>query len=276
MTFNETDNSEPQSADPEFVYDVFISHASEDKGDFVRPLAEALQREGLRVWYDEFTLRAGDSLRGKIDEGLRLSRFGIVVVSPDFFAKRWPTRELNGLTTLEISDGSKRIIPIWHNVNQAEVAKFSPTLADVHALNSAAGLSDVVKGILLVVNDAPRAYNWYHEDATVDVVAIARQEGGKIVRHAFKNCMLYGPALLASATGFVMLNQHLDIGQVWPLEVMRPYLGQIDLVDCRIEHCTFDRVGFAVTPKLYSRITAGFQTNGPYTPSMPNMSMYSE
>ncbi len=59
------------------VYDVFISHASEDKDEVVRPLATALQRSGLKVWYDEFELRIGDSLRRKIDQGLAGSRFGL-------------------------------------------------------------------------------------------------------------------------------------------------------------------------------------------------------
>jgi hypothetical protein len=49
---------------------LFISHASEDKEDFVRPLAETLQQLGVKVWYDEFTLKVGDSLRRKIDSGL--------------------------------------------------------------------------------------------------------------------------------------------------------------------------------------------------------------
>jgi hypothetical protein len=41
-------------------WDVFISYASEDKEDFVSPLASALRRRGLAVWYDQFTLEAGD------------------------------------------------------------------------------------------------------------------------------------------------------------------------------------------------------------------------
>lgn len=71
-------------------YDVFISHATEDKEEIVRPLATALVVRGLRVWYDEFELRIGDSLRRKIDAGLANSRFGVVVLSPNFFAKNWP------------------------------------------------------------------------------------------------------------------------------------------------------------------------------------------
>src|SRR5690348_6780034 len=71
------------------AWDVFICHASEDKAAFVRDLAVELAKRGLQVWYDEMELRLGDSLRRKIDEGLRESRFGIVVLSPHFFGKNW-------------------------------------------------------------------------------------------------------------------------------------------------------------------------------------------
>ncbi len=62
-------------------YDAFISHASEDKEEFVRPLAEHLNRNGLKVWYDEFTLKPGDSIRRSIDFGIKSSRYAIVVLS---------------------------------------------------------------------------------------------------------------------------------------------------------------------------------------------------
>ena len=65
-------------------YDVFISHASEDKDSLVRPLAIALRGLGASVWYDEFSLRIGDSLSGSIDKGLSNSRFGPVVISQNF------------------------------------------------------------------------------------------------------------------------------------------------------------------------------------------------
>ena len=68
-------------------WDVFISHASEDKEGFVRPLAKSLRQRGLRVWYDEFTLKVGDSLRRSIDRGLARSRYGVVVISPNFLRK---------------------------------------------------------------------------------------------------------------------------------------------------------------------------------------------
>ena len=116
-------------------YDFFISHAGEDKDDFVRALAETLTGKGAKVWYDEFTLKVGDSLRREIDLGLANSRFGIVILSENFFKKEWPERELNGLVALEIQNQS-RILPIWHKVSKDEVAKYSPTLADRVALNT--------------------------------------------------------------------------------------------------------------------------------------------
>ena len=117
-------------------YDVFISHASEDKEAFVRPLAEALVIGGLMVWYDEFELKIGDSLRRKIDKGLAHSRFGIVVLSQAFFKKGWTNYELDGLVTRAVS-GEQILLPIWHNISKNEVIEYSPSLADKVARSTA-------------------------------------------------------------------------------------------------------------------------------------------
>jgi hypothetical protein len=125
----------PLNQEPEIEYDLFISHASEDKEELVRPLAVALEVLGVKVWYDEFTLKIGDSLRRSIDGGLSNSRFGTVVLSSSFFAKNWTQYELDGMTAKEMN-GRKMILPIWHKVTKNEVINFSPTLADKVALNS--------------------------------------------------------------------------------------------------------------------------------------------
>lgn len=117
-------------------WDVFISHASEDKAEVARPLAEALREQGVRVWLDAFELKIGDSLRRKIDMGLAKSRFGVVVVSPSFFAKQWPQYELDGLVTRQNS-GEQQMLPIWHGITKAEVMAQSPSLADKVARSTA-------------------------------------------------------------------------------------------------------------------------------------------
>ena len=118
------------------AYDVFISHASEDKETIVRSLVSELVNQGLQVWYDEFTLRIGDSLRQKIDRGLARSRVGLVVLSSSFIAKGWTNYELDGIVTRAVS-GEQLLLPIWHNITKQEVVNFSPSLADKVARSTA-------------------------------------------------------------------------------------------------------------------------------------------
>lgn len=122
-------NSFLYSDDSEREYDVFISHASEDKDDVARPLAEALRNNGLSVWYDEFELKIGDSLRRKIDKGIANSNFGVIVISRDFISKGWTNYELDGLITKAVN-GEQTMLPVWHNVTKREVINYSPSLAD--------------------------------------------------------------------------------------------------------------------------------------------------
>lgn len=118
-------------------YDLFISHASEDKESFVRPLAMALVNLGVSVWFDEFSLRIGDSLSRSIDRGLAGSRYGLVVISRAFIAKPWPEYEIRGLVAREQDDADRRVIlPIWHGVTRSDVLGFSPPLTDKIALNT--------------------------------------------------------------------------------------------------------------------------------------------
>lgn len=137
----------------EYTYDVFISHATEDKDDVVRPLAQALIDQNLRLWYDEFELRIGDSLRRKIDIGLAQSRFGIVVLSHAFFQKNWPQYELDGLVTREMA-GDQVILPLWHRITKEEIIFHSPSLADKIARNTSnSTIAEIAQEIAGVIQD---------------------------------------------------------------------------------------------------------------------------
>jgi hypothetical protein len=125
-------------------WDAFIAHACEDREAIARPLAEALRAKGLRVWYEEFSLRAGDSLRESIDRGLSRSRFGVVVLSKPFFGKHWPTKELDSLATRQVG-GKKVIFPVWHGVRFNDVRWHSVMLADRLAASTDKGLEPVVE-----------------------------------------------------------------------------------------------------------------------------------
>lgn len=114
-------------------WDAFVSHAWEDKESFVRPLVRALSEFGVSLWYDEFSLKPGDSLSGSIELGIAKSRTGIVVVSPAFLERKWPKAELSALMTRGIETGIK-ILPVWHGVEKDQVASLNPMLADRFAL----------------------------------------------------------------------------------------------------------------------------------------------
>ncbi len=136
-------------------WDLFISHASEDKAAVVEPLVTALKAQGLRVWYDRAELTLGDSLRKKIDEGLAECTFGVVIISPAFLAKRWPQAELDALFAREES-GEKSILPVWHEVDSAGLAERSPLLASRLAVRWADGVDRVVSMILCALSARSR------------------------------------------------------------------------------------------------------------------------
>jgi hypothetical protein len=136
-------------------WDVFISHASEDKAAVARPLADILAASGVTTWLDEAELKLGDSLRERIDDGLNHSQFGVVVLSPSFFAKHWPKSELDGLFSRE-TNTTKVIFPVWHQVNADLVRSYSPMLAGRLAVSTDKGLDEVAKQIIQAIGAAGR------------------------------------------------------------------------------------------------------------------------
>lgn len=131
-------------------YDVFVSHAWEDKEDFVDEFVQALKDRDIKVWYDKTKIKWGDSMRAKIDDGLRKSKFGVAVLSPNYIAegKYWTKAELDGLFQLESING-KTLLPIWHNLTKKQVMEFSPIIASKLAMNTASMTPDEIADELL-------------------------------------------------------------------------------------------------------------------------------
>jgi len=145
------ENRKSEELESKAIYDVFISHASEDKLDFVNPLVEALQNAGVSVWYDTLEMQWGKSLREQIDNGIKRSKFAILVLSKSFFAKKWPQRELDGILAKETISGNAPL-PIWYNLTQEEVYEFSPTLSGVFSVsNRDHSIDDICKAFQLIL-----------------------------------------------------------------------------------------------------------------------------
>ena len=128
--------------------DYFISHAGEDRADCVDPLVQELERRGRTVWDSESELTLGDSLLRKIDEGLNSSRFGVVVLSPDFFRKPWPQTELDGLVARAVVEGRKVILPVWHRLSLSQVMERSPSLGGLLGIETTRGIPAVIEAII--------------------------------------------------------------------------------------------------------------------------------
>jgi len=127
-------------------WDVFISHASEDKSSIAKPLADILRRAGLRVWIDAHEVKLGDSLAITINEGLARSRYGLVILSPDFLAKEWPRRELAALLAIEMEHG-KRVLPVLHNLPFDALLRQFPLMADKLCMTTSAGLETIASEV---------------------------------------------------------------------------------------------------------------------------------
>ncbi len=140
----------------ETPYDFFVSHAWEDKEDFVDGLVEAAKVAGLNVWYAEAVIAWGDSIRQRIDDGLRRSYFGVVVLSPNFFKRPWPQYELDAIVQRDLS-GAGRLLPIWHRLTQDDVARRAPSLAGRLALPTSTYSTMQIVGELLSMRDRFKA-----------------------------------------------------------------------------------------------------------------------
>lgn len=146
----------------EISYDVFISHAFEDKNAFTNALALALKKEGLKVWYSGFELKLGDSIADSVNNALKGAQYAIVVISPTYLQKQWAMSELKALFTQEAE--RTRILPILHNITVEEIIKHLPVLADRYAISSEKGLEFIVDKVLEVVKGKIQ----YHNKITLD------------------------------------------------------------------------------------------------------------
>lgn len=138
-----------------FQYDIFLSHASEDKDDVARPLAILLQERGLRVWFDEFEFRIGDNIVEKLNKGINASRFGTVVLSKAFIdlAKHWTKHELNTFEYLWVTE-NRIMFPVWHNITVLEIRDFRASLANIFGRSTAEyTIEEIANEILEVIFD---------------------------------------------------------------------------------------------------------------------------
>jgi TIR domain-containing protein len=135
--------------------EAFLSHDSRDKDAVARPLAWELSKLGVPVWYDDFSLRVGDSLREKIETGLKECKRCILVLSPNFISNSgWTKREFDSVFTRELLDQKQIVLPVWVGVTKRQVYEYSPSLADRVAVTWDRGVKYVAGQLAQVVKHA--------------------------------------------------------------------------------------------------------------------------
>ncbi len=123
----------PSTANASYQFDVFVSHANDNKEEFVNALTAELSRLGISIWYDANILDWGDNWKLQIANGLKKCRFGIVVVSPEFLGREWTEKELNELLQRQNEAGEKVILPLLYKLTISDMKKQYPQLADFQA-----------------------------------------------------------------------------------------------------------------------------------------------
>ena len=130
----------------------FISHDTRDKDVLVRELALAMIKGMCPVWYDEYSLQVGQSLRESIETGLKEARKCVLVLSPNFFSnKGWTKAEFDSIFTREILEQTNVILPVWHEVGAKEVYDYSPRLADRVGLPSSLGVDELARKLVAAI-----------------------------------------------------------------------------------------------------------------------------
>jgi len=138
---------------PNQSFDFFISYASEDRDSAVDPIVERLLERNYKVWYDKFELTLGDKLTQNINEGLKNCIFGVVVLSHNFFKKKWPREELDALFALE---KEKKILPIRYKLTQEEVKEYYPLIGDRISVCTDEGFDHVINEIIRAYEKSKR------------------------------------------------------------------------------------------------------------------------
>lgn len=155
-------------------YDLFISHASEDKDALARPLTKKLLKLGYHVFLDELAIKLGDSITESINKGLSKSEYCILIVSPTFLEKNWTKAELNSITNMYIGS-NKKILPIWHNVTYDEIKRTTPLLIDLRAADSSKGIDYLIDEITKSIGKPKHKqtlktnYTWNFHDFSEEV-----------------------------------------------------------------------------------------------------------
>lgn len=117
-------------------YDVFLSHAANDKISYVNELYDVIRTLGITVFYDSTAITWGDKWKEKIIEGLHSSEFAIIVLSEQFFDREWTERELHELLEQQNENKQKLVLPLLYGITIEQLTKKYPQLGEIQCISA--------------------------------------------------------------------------------------------------------------------------------------------
>lgn len=201
------------------IYDIFISYAGADFTEYINPLVTRFRASRLSVWMDRTEITWGDTIVGRVNDGLRSSRFVLVCLSRNFLARSWPETELNAVLNIQSSDGRERTLPLILN-SRSEVFRRYPLLAGLVTRDYDAGVDALTTELLALVGvDVERD--------TIDVtVESAYTSTSVVLRPNLRDTL---ERLIDMATAALGLQREADVG------AYKPFKFHWVLVDVKVE-----------------------------------------
>jgi hypothetical protein len=97
-------------------YDAYLIYTHADRA-FANKLARSLavrkvENRALRVFYDKTEIAPGENFITRLNDALALSRFYLIVISPEMLKAEWPTREWTAAVYMDPSGEQGRVIPL--------------------------------------------------------------------------------------------------------------------------------------------------------------------
>lgn len=234
-------------------WDLFISYANEDR-DFAIELVNELEKFGLNVWYDNRNLKIGDNLVRKINNGLNNSKFGLVILSENFFLKEWPKRELETMLQINKTE-TKSILPIWHNITFEKIKSEYPIIASIVGINSSEGVKTIVKEIINVIKKKEPSLLLNQSESNLKTNYTKDEE--KFLIEAFKSKGIIKIIYTDQAGKFVVINEREFISTKDPqlrvkyLDILDKFIGNSLVIKETDVWFVLSDIGFEVAKKLY-------------------------
>lgn len=124
---------------------VFLSYTTAD-APLAKRIAEALMAHGIDTWWDQWEIRAGDSLRQKIDQGLGGCTHFVVLLTQSSIDKPWVNAELDAAFVRKLSNEC-RLIPLRHGIDPSHLPPLLRILKSPSIDENASDVRQVINDI---------------------------------------------------------------------------------------------------------------------------------